>query len=123
MTEVERRGPDSPLVSDRGTTTIPRNPYRKLRQWARSNGRGFYSTSIRRDAGEVYREYLEYAETKRREHEAATGVPVLSPDRLDVVTRTFYAPRTRAELARISPKVWAEFHEELEAEARHEDVA
>jgi hypothetical protein len=47
MTEVEWRGPDSPLVSDRGTT-IPRNPYRKLRQWARSNGRGFYSTSILR---------------------------------------------------------------------------
>jgi hypothetical protein len=62
-------------VSDRGTT-IPRNPYRKLRQWARSNGRGFYSTSIlRRHAGEVYREYLAYAVSKRREHEAATGVP------------------------------------------------
>jgi hypothetical protein len=102
----------------------PRNPYRKLRQWARRNERGFYSTAIlRRDARVVYKEYLEYTEIKRREHEEETGAPVLSPKRLDALTRIFYAPRTRAELARISPAAWAQFHEELEADARHEDVA
>lgn len=102
----------------------PRNPYRKLRQWARRNERGFYSRAVlRRDAGEVYRAYLDYVEVKRAEHETATGDPTLSPDRLDVLTRIFYAPRSRADLARISPAVWAQFHEELEADARHEDVA
>lgn len=95
----------------------PRNPYRKLRDWARSNERGFYSPALlRRDATLVYREYLEYAEIKRREHEAATGAPVLPPDRLDVVTRAFYGPRSRADLARISPAAWAQFHEEEELE-------
>lgn len=102
----------------------PRNPYRLLRRWARRHERGFYSPArLRRDAGEVYREYLAFVETKREEHEAATGSPVLPPDRLDAVTRTFYAPRSRADLARISPAVWAQFHEELEAEDRQEDVA
>ncbi|QIN85453.1 hypothetical protein GBA63_22390 (plasmid) [Rubrobacter tropicus] len=102
----------------------PRNPYRRLRQWARRNERGFYSPALlRRDAGEVYREYLAFVETKRQEHEAATGAPVLPPERLDAVTRTFYAPRSRADLARISPAVWAQFHQELEAEERREDVA
>ena len=102
----------------------PRNPYRKLRQWARRNDRGFYSRAVlRRDAGEVYREYLDYVEIKRAEHEAATGDPNLPPERLDVLTKIFYAPRSRADLARISPAVWAQFHEELEADARHEDVA
>lgn len=102
----------------------PRNPYRKLRQWARRNERGFYSPALlRRDAALVYREYLAFVETKRREHEATTGAPVLPPERLDAVTRAFYAPRSRADLARISPAVWARFHEELEAEAGHEDVA
>ena len=102
----------------------PRNPYRKLRQWARRNERGFYSPArLRRDAGEVYREYLAFVEIKRQGHEAATGAPVLPPERLDAVTRAFYAPRSRADLARISPAVWAQFHEELEAEDRQEDVA
>ena len=102
----------------------PRNPYRKLRQWARRNERGFYSRVVlRRDAGEVYKEYLDYVEVKRAEHEAATGDPTLSAEQLDVLTRIFYAPRSRADLARISPAVWAQFHEELEAESRHEDVA
>ena len=106
-------------------TRSPENPCRKLRQWARRNEKGFYSRSIlRRDATLVYREYLEYVEIRRREHEEATGAPSLSSERLDVLTRTFHAPRTRAELARIGPAVWAQFHEELEAEARQEqDVA
>lgn len=95
----------------------PRNPYRKLRQWARRNERGFYSPKfLRRDASVVYKEYLAYAEIKRREHQAATGAPVLSPDRLDAVTSAFYGPRGRADLARISPAAWAQFHEEEERE-------
>lgn len=102
----------------------PRNPYRLLRRWARRHERGFYSPALlRRDAGEVYREYLAFVETKRREHQAATGAPFLPPERLDAVTRTFYAPRSRADLARISPAVWAQFHDELEAAVRQEDVA
>lgn len=102
----------------------PRNPYRKLRQWARRNERGFYSgVVLRRDASEVYKEYLDYVELKRDEHEAATGDPTLSAEQLDVLTRIFYAPRSRADLARISPAVWAQFHEELEADERREDVA
>lgn len=56
----------------------PSNPYRLLRRWARRHQRGFYSPALlRRDAGEVYREYLAFVETKRQQHEAATGSPVL----------------------------------------------
>ena len=55
----------------------PRNPYRKLRDWARRNERGFYSPKLlRRHATQVYREYLAYAEIKRREPRQATGAPV-----------------------------------------------
>ena len=100
----------------------PANPYRKLRDWARRNGTGFYCGEIlRRDAGEVYREFLAYAETKRARLEERTGRARLTQDEIEELARTFYAPRTRADMASISEATWASYHEELAAEA--EDAA
>lgn len=99
----------------------PARPYFKLRDWARRNEKGFYSPELlRRDAGEVYREFLAYAEAKRAENEERTGRSSLSPAELEDAARIFYAPRTRADMARISEGTWASYHEDL---AREEEDA
>lgn len=93
----------------------PENPYRKLRDWARRNGKGQYSPDLLgKPSAEVYREYMAALEEERSRVEAETGRERLTPEEIERVTLEIYAPRSRAEYSRISEASWRSFHEGLE---------
>lgn len=93
----------------------PENPYRELRGWARRNGKGHYSRDLlRKPSSEVYVEYMAALEEERSRVESETGREKLNQAEVDRVTQEIYAPRTRAELSRISEASWRSFHEETE---------
>lgn len=96
------------------TAKAPNNPYKKLRDWARKNGKGHYSeTLLKKPSAEVYGEYMAALEEERSRVESVTGRERLTREEIDRVTQEVYAPRSRAEYSRISEASWRSFHEEL----------
>jgi hypothetical protein len=79
----------------------PQNPYRALRAWARRNQKGFYR--LRRDpnrpkANETYSVYLGYIRHKEEEKRKRNS-GVLTTSEIERLTREFYAPEYRADVA------------------------
>lgn len=80
----------------------PRNPYRKLKDWARRNERGFYNPAVRkRDPHEDRRQYMAYLEKKRAEKQRSVGRAELLPSEVLSLTEEFHAPAYRADLASV----------------------
>jgi len=99
------------------TEKAPENPYRKLRDWARRNGKGHYSPGLlKKPSADVYREYMAALEEERSRVESETGRERLTRQEIERVTQEIYAPRSRAEYARISEASWHSFHEERDRE-------
>lgn len=97
----------------------PENPYRKLRDWARRNGKGHYAPEMmRKPLAEVYREYMTALEEERVRIGSETGRERLTPGEIERVTQEIYAPRSRAEYSRISEASWRSFHEDLQRKDR-----
>lgn len=91
-------------------------PYRELKHWALVNEAGFYTSRKQRPgAREEYERYLHYLSVKDSEHRAKRGTG-LTVSQQDDLTRKFYAPAFRAEMARLSSESWKEFHRTLDEE-------
>lgn len=98
-------------------------PYRELKHWALVNETGFYRRRANRPgACEEYERYLHYLSVKDAEHRAKRGTGLMVSQR-DDLTRKFYAPAYRAEMARLSSESWKEFHRALDEEPPAEEVA
>lgn len=98
-------------------------PYRELKHWALVNETGFYTSCKQRPgAREEYERYLHYLSVKDSEHRATRGAGLTVSQR-DDLTRKFYAPAFRAEMARLSSESWEEFHRTLDEEPPTEEVA
>lgn len=93
----------------------PANPYKKLRDWARKNGKGHYSKEmLGKPSADVYREYMAALEEERIRVERETGRERLAREEIERVTQEIYAPRSRAHYSRINEASWRSFHEDLE---------
>lgn len=98
-------------------------PYRELKHWALVNEAGFYKSRKQRPgAREEYERYLHYMSVKDSEHRAKRGKGLTVSQR-DDLTRKFYAPAFRAEMAWLASESWKEFHRSLEEEPGEEEVA
>ncbi len=96
-----------------------RRPRKALRDKAKKDGLGHYrphgQRSDRSDPSEEYRRYMAFVERKQEENLRKRGRPLFSRE-LEDLAHEFYAPEYRAELEKISPEAWDEFHRELEEE-------
>lgn len=97
-------------------------PYRELKHYAMVNELGYYrSRKERPSAQEEYERYLSYMEIKGSVHWAKKGTRLTASQR-DDLTRTFYAPIYRAEMAKLSARSWDPYrgyHQDHE-EASHQ---
>lgn len=77
-------------------------PYQQLKQFSARSGVGFYRPrEQRRSADEEYEHFLHYMSVKNEEHHARTGRWLTSSER-DHITREFYTPAFRAEMAKLA---------------------
>lgn len=85
-------------------------PYQELKQFSVRSGVGFYRPrEHRRSAEEEYEHYLHYLTVKNEEHHARTG-RWLTPSEREHITREFYAPAYRAEMAKLSAETSRKGH-------------
>lgn len=85
-------------------------PYHQLKQFSVRSGTGFYrSREHRRSAEEEYEHFLHYLTVKNEEHHARTGRWLTSSER-EHITRDFYAPAYRAEMAKLSAETSRKGH-------------
>jgi hypothetical protein len=101
------------------------DPYQELKHHAMVNELGYYKGRQERpSAQEEYERYLSYLEIKDSVHWAKKGTRLTASQR-DDLTRTFYAPVYRAEMAKLSAKSWDSRHgyQNDHGGASHQDEA
>lgn len=82
-------------------------PYRELKHHAMVNELGYYrSRGNRPSAHREYERYLAYMQIKDFIHWSKKGARLTAPQR-DDLTKTFYAPMYRAEMAKLSARSWS----------------
>lgn len=88
-------------------------PYRELKNYAMVNELGYYKNRTKRpSAQEEYERYLAYLQIKETVHWAKKGIQLTAAQR-DDLTRAFYEPFYRAEMAKLSSESSNAYHKDL----------
>lgn len=96
------------------------DPYQELKAFSVSSGLGFYrDREKRRSVEQDYEHYLHFLAVKDSEHYARTGHWLTTAER-DELTRCFYEPAYRAEMAKLAAQTHRQLYKDRVSN-RHPD--
>lgn len=96
-------------------------PYRELKHHAMVNELGYYRAREKRpSAREEYERYLAFVEIKDSANWAKNGTRLTASER-EGLTRLFYAPAYRVEMAKLAAESWDPYRGRHDASAGHRE--